>query len=268
MASRSKDAKRLASRLNSGKGIYGRKKNGKFGRLNAQERAEWFIEKGLFDTDDVRKLPKKLLKDFSKALESRDRSLGVRISYETSSPEDLFQRYAEQQNAIDEMEIADKQKHPEKYGLDFAPEYKELKQVASNDDKWTILRRLAQIDGRLNIDRAYASQTLHEIEDIIEKQDFNIDEITEQMSERLGAIEREVQKWNEVLQDFVDDEEDMLLVNNRGFHGVSKARAHDEATKAGRTRVRGEDKKGHWITDEQYQAFLEFQKRHDPDQNF
>lgn len=268
MASRSKDAKRLTERLKSGKAIYGKKKSGRFGKLNAEERAELYIEKGLFDTDDIRKLPKKSLDDLKQALKKRDASLGVKVSYTNSTPEDLFQRYAEQANEFNDREIADKQKHPEKYGLDAAPEYKEFRQVASNDDKWTILRRLAQIDGRLNIDRAYASQTLHEIEDIIEKQDFNIDEITEQMSERLGAIEREVQQWNEVLQDFVDDEEDMLLVNNRGFHGVSKARAHDEASKKGRTRVRGEDKKGHWITDEQYQAFLEFQKRHDPDQNF
>lgn len=261
MSKKTSEARRVASRLNSGKGIYGRKKNGKFGRLNAQERAEWLIEKGLFDTDDVRKLPKRLLKDFSKALESRDKTLGVSISYDASSPEDLFQRYAEQQNAIDEMEIADKQRNPEKYGLEKPPEYNEWKQVASDDDKWTILRRLAQIDGRLNIDRAYASATLHDIENIIEQNEFNIDEITEQMSERLNDIEAKVQKWNEALQDFADDEEDALLVQNRGFHGVSKARSHDEATKAGRTRNRGQSKQGHWLTDEQYEAFLEWQRK-------
>lgn len=223
------------------KGIYGRKKSGRWGRLNAEERLEWYRERAIFNVEDVRTLPKKAVEDLRAVVKLRERKVGSKRSAIQSigqmNAPTLFERYAEQQSIIDEMEIKDKQEHPEKYGLNFVPEYKELKMIASDNDKWTILRRLAQLDGTLNIDRAYASQTLRDIQDEIDKKEHSIEEITEMMYDRLEAIKSETDRWNETLHDFAD-EDDELLAANKGFHGISKARAHDEATKAGRTRNR------------------------------
>ena len=52
-------------------------------------------------------------------------------------------------------------------------DYPELDRVLEEDDKWTILRRLAQVDPMLNIDRSYASQVLHDIERMIEQESKN-----------------------------------------------------------------------------------------------
>lgn len=254
-----KEQKRLLDRIRSGKPIYGTKKSKKFGRLNAEERVELYTELGIFDIADTRKASKAIQSDLRAALKSRDKQLGEKPkSYTSYTPTDLYQRYAEQEIEFNEREDEERRKTPEKFGLETPPTYTEWKQIASDNDKWTILRRLTQIDGRLAVDRAYASQTLHEIEDIIEQKEFNIEEITEQMSNRLDSIEQEVKKWNEALQDFAD-EDDELLIRNRGFHGVAKARAHEEATKTGRTRNR--NKQQIWVDAKEWEAYQEFLKQ-------
>ena len=254
-----KEQKRLLDRIRSGKPIYGTKKTGKFGRLNAEERVELYTEKGIFDIADTRKASKAIQSDLRAALKSRDKQLGEKpISYTSYSSTDLYQRYAEQEIEFNEREDEERRSSPEKFGLETPPTYTEWKQIASVNDKWTILRRLTQIDGRLAVDRAYASQTLHEIEDIIEQKAFNIEEIAEQMSNQLDSIEQEVKKWNEALQDFAD-EDDELLIRNKGFHGVAKARAHEEAIKTGRTRNR--NKQQRWVDAKEWEAFQEFLKQ-------
>ena len=224
------------------KGIYGKKKSGRWGKLNKEERIEWYKERAIFNVADVRELPVQVVEDLRAVVKKRERQVGksrksVQSIGQMNTPT-LFERYAEQQSIIDEMEIKDKQEHPEKYGLEKPPEYNEWKQVASDNDAWTILRRLAQLDNALNIDRAYASQTLREIQDMITEKKFDINEITQKMYDKLESIKNMTDSWNAALEDFADEEEDALLEANRGFHGVSKARAHDEATKAGRTRNR------------------------------
>lgn len=98
-------------------------------------------------------------------------------------------------------------------------------EVLDKNDKWTILRRLATRDPRLNIDRAYASETLREIEDMIEKKPyFSISDITDAWLKEHN-IEVEInQRWNESPRFFsTQSVEDAALIANRGFHGVQKA---------------------------------------------
>lgn len=254
-----KEQKRLLDRIRSGKPIYGTKKSKKFGKLNAEERVKLYTELGLFDIADTRKASKAIQADLRAALKSRDKQLGENpTSYTSYTATDLYQRYAEQEIEFNEREDKERRKTPEKFGLESPPDYPQYREVASNNDKWTILRRLTQIDGRLAVDRAYASQTLHEIEDIIEQHAFSIEEVTERMSNQLESIEQEVKKWNEALQDFAD-EDDELLIRNKGFHGIVKARAHDIATKTGKTRNRNKEQR--WVDAKEWEAFQEFLKQ-------
>lgn len=105
--------------------------------------------------------------------------------------------------------------------------YKELDHVMKDDDKWTILRRLAQIDPRLNIDRAYASDTLRQIEDMIESNSYkDLDSITDEMMINYIELGRVNKEWNEDLAPFSSNmSEDAMLIANQGFHGVDKAKA-------------------------------------------
>lgn len=93
-------------------------------------------------------------------------------------------------------------------------------------DKWTILRRLATRDNRLNIDRAYASETLREIEDMIEENPYaSISDITDAwLEEHSDEIEAN-KTWNENSIPFSTyrSVEDEALTANKGFHGVKKA---------------------------------------------
>lgn len=95
----------------------------------------------------------------------------------------------------------------------------------NENDKWTILRRLATQDPRLNIDRAYASETLREIEDMIEENPYSsISDITDAWLKEHN-IEVEINKrWNDNPRFFsTQSVEDAALVANKGFHGVQKA---------------------------------------------
>lgn len=93
-------------------------------------------------------------------------------------------------------------------------------------DKWTILRRLATRDNRLNIDRAYASETLREIEDMIEENPYaSISDITDAWLEEHNDEVEANKTWNENSIPFSTyrSVEDEALTANKGFHGVKKA---------------------------------------------
>lgn len=105
-------------------------------------------------------------------------------------------------------------------------------EVLKDSDKWTILRRLATQDPRLNIDRAYASETLREIEDMIENNPYSsISDLTSAWLEKHN-VEVEINKrWNESPRFFsTQSVEDAALVTNKGFHGVQKAMNKMRAT--------------------------------------
>lgn len=112
-----------------------------------------------------------------------------------------------------------------------AEEHKELKGLI-DDDKWTILRRLAAIDPRINVDRAYASETLKEIEDMIEqskeKKYIDMDYITNDLMIRYMEIGHFNKTWDDELHGFTEyntSTESTKLYANPGFHGVKKAEA-------------------------------------------
>lgn len=98
-------------------------------------------------------------------------------------------------------------------------------EALSENDKWTILRRLATQDPRLNIDRAYASETLREIEDMIEENPYaSISDITDVWLKDHNVEVKINRRWNESPRFFsTQSVEDAALVANKGFHGVQKA---------------------------------------------
>lgn len=116
--------------------------------------------------------------------------------------------------------------------IKLAEQDKEFANVVKDDDKWTILRRLALYDSRLNIDRSYASEVLKEIEDIIvqanEKENWYSGMTYEQVADELLK-----QYWDNKRYDFQNDwnwdndmsilDEDDSLFSNRGFHGRKRA---------------------------------------------
>lgn len=98
-------------------------------------------------------------------------------------------------------------------------------ETLNESDKWTILRRLATQDPRLNIDRSYASETLREIEDMIENNPYSsISDITDAWLKE-HDVEVEInRRWNESPRFFsTQSVEDAALAANKGFHGVQKA---------------------------------------------
>lgn len=98
-------------------------------------------------------------------------------------------------------------------------------EVLKEDNKWTILRRLATQDPRLNIDRAYASETLREIEDMIENNPYSsISDITDAWLKKHNVEVEINRRWNESPRFFsTQSVEDAALAANKGFHGVQKA---------------------------------------------
>ena len=165
--------------------IYGKKKSGRWGRLNAEERALWRLERGIYSRDDISELPDTVINDFRKLINAEKKRIAKQIaenpSYrsvkdapeslttriKSSDPKTLFREYSRQQSFQRDFES---DREYEELKKSHKVDYPELDRVLEEDDKWTILRRLAQTDPMLNIDRAYASQVLHDIERMIEQE--------------------------------------------------------------------------------------------------
>ena len=207
--------KSLISRLKQGKPIVGMKKNGRRGVLNAVERAELEMELGIFNTEDIRKIPKKARDDLKTLVKERKKE--IEQEYGISAPDiesgdvyDLFNTYMEYEQ-IDTNYRLERQRRA------IAEEGGEDAEIAKKDDKWRLIRKLAETDKELNINRAYASDTLHAIERIIEEGKYTFDEIYEKMQERAGKILEEAQAREDTLTSFWDDK--MVA----GFHGEDRA---------------------------------------------
>ena len=153
------------------------------------------------DTKTFSNRPEKLLRDFMRQEEFFN-------EYETD--EDYYTHRQEFRQFEDSMSQETAESLAQKLNID-------------PNDKWTILRRLAAIDNRLNIDRAYASDTLKQIEDLIEQNSYrDIDELTSDLMEEVIATGTANQEWNKSLQPLTS--EDLRLVANKGFHGREKAK--------------------------------------------
>lgn len=168
--------------------IYGKKKSGRFGKLNAEERAIWRLERGIYSRDDISELPDIVIQDFRKLVNAEKKRIAKQIaenpSYrsvkdapeslttriKSNDPKTLFREYSRQQSFQRDFES---DREYEELKKSHKVDYPELDRVLEEDDKWTILRRLAQVDPMLNIDRSYASQVLHDIERMIEQESKN-----------------------------------------------------------------------------------------------
>lgn len=129
-----------------------------------------------------------------------------------SNPSQLFNELMRQEQFFNEYDTdRDLYENKDKY---------ENVEKLVEDDKWRVIRMLAVYDPRLNYDRAYASETLKDIEREIEQNPYRtVEDVVNDMRERREAIERENANWNRGMRSFQDD----VLAGNKGFHGVKKA---------------------------------------------
>ena len=172
------------------------------------------------------------------SFESVNKAIEERLSTRrilTTDPQRLLKELYRQEQFFNEYEVDEDYYYQRSRGTfdkildDFDAEKSEVEKIVdvideenaiNIDDKWTILRRLAAINPRLNVDRAYASRTLKDIENAIESGRWSdINEITANFIEGFQH-ETEIDKqWDTSLRSF----EDVALSRSSGFHGVAKA---------------------------------------------
>ena len=225
--------KNLLSRLKKGLPIYGEKESGKFGRLSKKEVGKLLVETGVFDVKDLKRIPKyawESLKEYTNDAftKVRDRlsRIGIMRDIEvpvpTSDPRDNFENLMYYENLNSEASLEEEREQAVREGDD----------AAIDDDKWTILRRLAKVDPTLNINRSYASDTLHEMERMISQgkrdkngnptgEKFTKDELYDEMVKRLEEIKTNAKEREDTLTSFFE--------LDLGFHGEEKTRARIRA---------------------------------------
>lgn len=205
-----------------------RKKNRIFSgkdRNGFDKRTLNIINKTLASTGDIRTLNRSQRRTYERYLKAQERELkkkGYKPSKFTSEPTSLFSEHMRQRQFMNEIEDYTRERDEVKY---FG--YDDVEPLIKDNDKWNILRRLATLDTRLNVDRAYASQTLRDIEDMIEanadRPQFETwQDLADHLYEELATRGVNSQEWNSTLKPLTSD--DALLAANRGFHGIDKAR--------------------------------------------
>lgn len=205
-----------------------RKKNSIFSgkdRNGFDKRTLNIINKTLASTGDVRTLNRSQRRTYERYLKAQERELkkkGYKPSKFTSEPTSLFSEHMRQRQFMNEIENYTRERDEVKY---FG--YDDVEPLIKDNDKWNILRRLATLDTRLNVDRAYASQTLRDIEDMIEanadRPQFETwQDLADHLYEELATRGVNSQEWNSTLKPLTSD--DALLAANKGFHGIDKAR--------------------------------------------
>lgn len=205
-----------------------RKKNSIFSgkdRNGFDKRTLNIINKTLASTGDVRTLNRSQRRTYERYLKAQERELkkkGYKPSKFTSEPTSLFSEHMRQRQFMNEIEDYTRERDEIKY---FG--YDDVEPLIKDNDKWNILRRLATLDTRLNVDRAYSSQTLRDIEDMIEanaeRPQFETwQDLADHLYEELATRGVNSQEWNSTLKPLTSD--DALLAANRGFHGIDKAR--------------------------------------------
>lgn len=205
-----------------------RKKNSIFSgkdRNGFDKRTLNIINKTLASTGDIRTLNRSQRRTYERYLRAQERELkkkGYKPSKFTSEPTSLFSEHMRQRQFMNEIEDYTRERDEVKY---FG--YDDVEPLIKDNDKWNILRRLATLDTRLNVDRAYASQTLRDIEDMIEanaeRPQFETwQDLADHLYEELATRGVNSQEWNSTLKPLTSD--DALLAANKGFHGIDKAR--------------------------------------------
>lgn len=178
---------------------YGRKFSGKWGKLNAAERGHLNLMQGIYNKKDVKKISKSEIKDLKALVKTIAEAVAGRydaiieaglqspatldleqsggyINYESNDPFELLTEYTRGMSFLED----------ETSTVEGAEDFS--KEVAVDADKWTILKRLKDIDPTLQVNKGYASMVLHEIEFIIQEQRYTVDEITSMMIDRLQVL--------------------------------------------------------------------------------
>lgn len=232
-------------KLFSKSGQYGIKFNGKWGKLNAAERGAIILEQ----SDMSKKLTSRERMDVNAYIKYRKQDLQSKLTqipdadvkkymatqvaeeFGINYPdtvlsnemlndmESAMQQYMEQEQVYNTFEV------DEDYFKNIS-KYPSVEEALKEDDKWRLLRKLAEVDKRLNYDRAYASDTLKEIEDEIEaNKNIGFDNLFEKLEWQHRESIRKAAEWADDLHPFSDDYDiqSKALVANKGFHGVDKA---------------------------------------------
>lgn len=164
-----------------------------------------------------------------------------------NSASEVMKEFMRQKQFFGEVETEKQLRNPNAHP-DNKYNYGDAAELMKNEDKWRLLRKLAEIDPRLNIDRAWASETLREIERYIEQGKYSYDDIDSMMTESFTRLTEYNDTWDKNLHGFyrystdVDDptySEDSIFVEtdnwgsvgyvndqftaNPGFHGRDKA---------------------------------------------
>lgn len=208
----------------------------KYNPRGSIKRAEKKLLSGIFSVDDITKLSLEDIRDLKAFIKSRRKNI-------SATGDDYPSEIAKQYNLVDSaltddpIELLDQYNAQEFYFEQLqveieARQNEDIEPLMKADDKWLILRRLATEDLMLNLDRAYASETLKTIEDLIEANKANM--TYQELADALLEGEFEEYQFDRAhpedgLRPFARpnpfDVESQALVQNKGFHGVSKAMA-------------------------------------------
>lgn len=230
----------------SGRKAPKRRRDAGIAKGSAKRAARKQLDLKIFDTDDIRKWSQEDIADLRAMIGERGKQIASEIgrglgnseateyAYEHGIINDDYSAYGYTDKELKEFSPQTLfrmfMEQNEYYG--YVYDYKDAQEFASenpsepmsdvmkNDEKWRMLRRFAETDKRLNYDRAYASQTLKDIETWIAKNKYTYDQILEELEKKHIKGEEENAKWNESIVPFTD----RVIVANKGFHGEEKAK--------------------------------------------
>lgn len=223
-----------------------RRKDAGIVRGSAKRASRKQLDLKIFDTDDIRKWSQEDIADFRAMIGQRGKQIATEISRGMSeqeaveyaedhglvndefsaygytdkelrefSPQTLFRMFMEQQEYYN---IIYDTRHNQEFVSENPSE--PLADVMKDNEKWRMLRRFTETDKRLAYDRAYASQTLKDIEFWIVQNKYTYDQILEKLEKDHIKGEEENAKWNESVVPFTD----RVIIANKGFHGEEKAK--------------------------------------------
>ena len=232
--------------------------------ISPQEFEEVILPR-IMNTGDIRSMSmpereafKTYLAGKRKELKKQAQEMGVTLDKKVTHgsygarPEIMFEHFMRQQQAFEELEFHRQMQNPNSHPRNDY-DYTVVKEIMKEDDKWRLLRKLAEIDSRLNYDRAWASETLHEIERYVYQESYSYEEIEEIFVNSFTKLVEENEKWDSNMHGFYDthgdftrsqhtseysgsfgqwDEDDVLFGQfGKGFHGRAKAEQRKNAAR-------------------------------------
>ena len=196
-------------------GQYGIKRNGKFGRLSSVERAEMNIQRGLYD--ESKKVTAQMQKDldnlFKEIIKQVNTQLAQLREYEKEtgrkSPSMMIDIYTNpktnEQKILEILrgkEFLQEETSTVQGTKDFFDELENSgaeipDEVAEHDDRWTILRRLADLYPNYS-----QSELLDMIDEYMAENAFSVDQITEMILTKLESQKEDINDFEENAKKF------------------------------------------------------------------